>query len=115
MERWELALHIAEDCYQKLEEKVSTIKEMEIRSMGALELLTERLLCAWILSSGASILMSVGLCLHSHTLVSGTLQHSPTTVHAKFPWLVCAKSQTSRTTSKRSFCVEHIYFFLNSS
>jgi len=42
MERWELALHIAEDCYQKLEEKVSTIKEMEIRSMGALELLTER-------------------------------------------------------------------------
>ena len=42
MEGWELALRMAEDCRQKLVEKVINIEDMEIRSTEALELLTKR-------------------------------------------------------------------------
>jgi len=41
-EGWELALHMAEECRQKFTEEVTSIKEMEIKSMEALELLTKR-------------------------------------------------------------------------
>lgn len=41
-EGWELALNIAEDCRKKFMENVTTIKDMEVKSTEALELLTKR-------------------------------------------------------------------------
>ena len=41
-EGWEHALNIAEDCRKKFMENVSTVKDMEVKSTEALELLTQR-------------------------------------------------------------------------
>jgi flagellar biosynthesis/type III secretory pathway chaperone len=41
-EGWELALNIAGDCRKKFMENVTTIKDMEVKSTEALELLTKR-------------------------------------------------------------------------
>lgn len=41
-EGWELALNIAEDCRKKFMENVTTIKDMEVRSTEAVELLNKR-------------------------------------------------------------------------
>jgi hypothetical protein len=39
---WEHALNIAEDCRKKFMENVTTIKDMEVKSTEALELLSTR-------------------------------------------------------------------------
>jgi hypothetical protein len=41
-EGWELALNIAEECRKKFMENATTIKDTEVRSTEALELLTKR-------------------------------------------------------------------------